>query len=373
MDRRHRSEPKEVLSLGSTERVYTPEETLARIQAIATEAGITRTACLTHLDTFNIPVHTAIRPGSKNLATSQGKGFTDALSQCSALMESLEHYYAETVREDLHASVEALSEPHLFDDLQLGAIQPHALGEIAWTRCSTLDNKDSILIPSDFLRFDLSKPSVIHTFFNHTSTGLASGNTFWEAVCHSLYENIERHHLHNIATFDQSFLSPLAVDLSTIDYAPAVELIAKITAQQAELIVCDITHHFEVPTYFCILSNTHPLRPLPHFSGSGAHLNRGVALCRAITEAVQSRLTFIAGSRDDMMPADFHLPTDEISIEGAMPYILQQDQPGLSLDEQTQCLTEALSARGLTPYYYEYTPEGCPISVVRTVIPGCET
>ena len=39
------------------------------------------------------------------------------------------------------------------------------------------------------------------------------------------------------------------------------------------------------------------------FAGYGAHLSRNIALSRALTEAVQSRLTFISGSRDDLFPA----------------------------------------------------------------------
>ena len=42
--------------------------------------------------------------------------------------------------------------------------------------------------------------------------------------------------------------------------------------------------------------------------GYGAHLDEGVALSRAVCEAVQSRLTMISGSRDDL----FHRAYDEL-------------------------------------------------------------
>jgi ribosomal protein S12 methylthiotransferase accessory factor len=41
------------------------------------------------------------------------------------------------------------------------------------------------------------------------------------------------------------------------------------------------------------------------FSGYGCHLAPGVALLRALTEAVQSRLTMISGSRDDLFYRDY--------------------------------------------------------------------
>ena len=37
--------------------------------------------------------------------------------------------------------------------------------------------------------------------------------------------------------------------------------------------------------------------------GSGCHPSRAIALSRALTEAVQARTTYIAGSRDDFLPA----------------------------------------------------------------------
>lgn len=41
---------------------------------------------------------------------------------------------------------------------------------------------------------------------------------------------------------------------------------------------------------------------LGRFTGSGCHPDRAVALSRAVSEAAQSRLTLIAGARDDLGP-----------------------------------------------------------------------
>jgi len=43
-----------------------------------------------------------------------------------------------------------------------------------------------------------------------------------------------------------------------------------------------------------------PTRRLPAAAGHGCHPCRAVALSRALTEAAQSRLTMISGSRDDV-------------------------------------------------------------------------
>ena len=57
--------------------------------------GITRLAEVTGLDRIGIPVWMAIRPNSRTLAVSQGKGLTDAAAQASALMEAAEIASAE--------------------------------------------------------------------------------------------------------------------------------------------------------------------------------------------------------------------------------------------------------------------------------------
>ncbi|MER6443991.1 YcaO-like family protein [Streptomyces venezuelae] len=57
---------------------------------------------------------------------------------------------------------------------------------------------------------------------------------------------------------------------------------------------------FAVPVMACYLWWED--QPTVLVSGSGAHLSPAVALARAIIEAAQSRLTLIAGSREDTAP-----------------------------------------------------------------------
>jgi hypothetical protein len=58
------------------ERAVSPEATLRRIRPLMAPAGITRLADVTGLDRVGIPVYQAIRPGSRNLSVSQGKGLS---------------------------------------------------------------------------------------------------------------------------------------------------------------------------------------------------------------------------------------------------------------------------------------------------------
>src|SRR5262249_26584261 len=51
-------------------------------------------------------------------------------------------------------------------------------------------------------------------------------------------------------------------------------------------------------------------RPLGVYQGFGAHLAPEIAIARALTEAAQTRLTYIAGARDDFFPHDYERATD---------------------------------------------------------------
>jgi YcaO-like protein with predicted kinase domain len=57
-----------------THRLVPPAETLARLRPLLPKLGITRVANVTGLDTIGIPVAMAVRPNSRSLSVSQGKG-----------------------------------------------------------------------------------------------------------------------------------------------------------------------------------------------------------------------------------------------------------------------------------------------------------
>ena len=58
--------------------------------SLARQAGMSRLADLTGLDTVGIPVYSAIRPFGRSLSSAQGKGVTTDLAMLSALGETVE-------------------------------------------------------------------------------------------------------------------------------------------------------------------------------------------------------------------------------------------------------------------------------------------
>ena len=80
----------DVRYLEGTQRVLSPEATLARTTKLLTLIGVTRIANITDLDRVGIPVFSAIRPSAANGAISiySGKGATETNARISAIMES---------------------------------------------------------------------------------------------------------------------------------------------------------------------------------------------------------------------------------------------------------------------------------------------
>jgi ribosomal protein S12 methylthiotransferase accessory factor len=96
---------KTVFTLGS-HRCVAPEATWERLVPLMSTVGVSRMANVTGLDDVGLPVWQAIRPTSRSLSVSQGKGWSDLLAKISALMEAIEYWSAEQIcRADLTARV----------------------------------------------------------------------------------------------------------------------------------------------------------------------------------------------------------------------------------------------------------------------------
>jgi hypothetical protein len=111
-----------------THRTIPPAETLARLKPLLPEIGITRLANVTGLDTIGIPVVMSVRPCSRSLSVSQGKGLDLDSAKVSAAMESIEGYHAKRVTGPLRlASYDGLRQTHVVVDplrLPLSLVRP---------------------------------------------------------------------------------------------------------------------------------------------------------------------------------------------------------------------------------------------------------
>lgn len=286
------------------------EATWRRFSPLAKRAGITRIAELTGLDTLGIPVFTAIRPLGKSLSTQQGKGTSPLAAKVSALMESLETWTAENIAlPTVRGSMRSLAKAgrRVVDVRQLPRANKRVdLGaRHAWIEGRDLASDEPVLVPLEAVTLDMTftRPPV----FDRSSNGLASGNVLVEAIVHGLCEVLER----DAEAAWRRAGGDRRIVLDSITDPDCTALIDRITRSGARVFVWDLEG--DIPAIGCAIMED-PREPawrtLGFYQGFGAHLVPEIAIARALTEAAQTRLTYIAGGRDDFFAFDYARATD---------------------------------------------------------------
>src|SRR5215216_3712797 len=179
--------------LPGTRRTRSPADTLADFGRHMPVVGITRLANVTGLDHIGIPVVQAIRPNSRSLSVSQGKGVDLASAKVSAMMEAIELWHAERIEKlCLFASYTAIRTQREVVDLDVlplvrGArIWPEE--QRCWLRGWDLLRKEEVWVPFEVVSMNTVGIVQANLTFLATSNGLASGNHVLEAVEHALCE-----------------------------------------------------------------------------------------------------------------------------------------------------------------------------------------
>ncbi|MFB7600738.1 YcaO-like family protein [Streptomyces sp. NPDC056160] len=364
--------------LDGTHRVRPAEETWQWIRPVLPLCGITRVADVTWLDEIGIPVFQAVRPDAHTLAVSQGKGVTASLARVSAAMEAIELWHAE------HPRVPTMTSPvqdveHLLgyrlDDLPLAP--RHFLGpdcRFDWYPAARVDGQGDSYVPVPLLRLDACVTGRwAPTAFRATSNGLASGNVQDEALLHGMYEVIER----DASARARRYGTARPVDLTSVDHTSCRRLLERFESAGVHVSVRALDGPFDVPTFDATITSA--AFPVP-FGGSGTHLDAGVALSRALTEAAQSRATAIAGARDDIGQAPYReahvysvdrAPAAQRQAEDAIAFPSVKSAPLRDLDDERMLLARRIeSVTGRPPLFVDLTRLELGIPVVHVVCPG---
>ena len=369
-----------------THRAATLDATWRRFRPAATRAGITRIAELTGLDTIGIPVFAAIRPMGKSLSTQQGKGLTADAARISALMESLETWTAEELAIPIvRGSHAALRKRRRVVDVRA---LPRPRGKLAldatwsWVEGFDLARGEPVLVPAQAVTLDTTfvRPPI----FDISSNGLASGNVLVEAIVHGLCEVIER----DAEAAWRRAGGDRRIVLDSIEDAACRALIDRIVAAGARVYVWDLASDVGIAAIGCAIMED-PREPawrtLGFYQGFGAHLVPEVAIVRAITEAAQTRLTYIAGGRDDFFPFDYARATDpellgEIWEQLAAPCAAPVDARDLprhatrGLGADLEVLIDQLRSAGTEQVIVcDLTHPELRVPVVKVIVPGRAT
>jgi ribosomal protein S12 methylthiotransferase accessory factor len=289
-----------------THRLCPPEETLARLAPRLADFGITRCADVTRLDAdLGMPVYMAIRPRGRVLQSSAGKGLSVAAAKVSALMEAVELDVAE--RPDPTRLRRASRAELLAEGLRADGIPEWVAAcgrffsdryRIDWVEADDLLGGGTVWLPAGAAFF--CEPSPCRTSTN----GLASGNHLLEATLHGLYEVIERDAVARLVEGDRISIARgcRVIDPASVRDPLLAPVIEKIRRAETKPVILELTSGLAVPTYWVLLLNRRPFAGVSTLNaGFGTHLDATVALARALGEAVQSRLTMIHGSREDIV------------------------------------------------------------------------
>lgn len=361
---------------------------------MARAVGITRIGNVTGLDHVGVPTWQVVRPLARSLTVSQGKGLTDALAQASGIMESIELHHAEHFTPRGHRkSLRSAARDARYANPLLLPVRPRArVGADAsaeWIAGVDLLSGTERYVPRDCIDLDSVSRPAKPKLFVASSNGLASGNTKAEAVLHAVCEVIERD---QVALWEAqrrfgSAVAPTRICTDSVTEEGCRWLLDKCRDAGLGVAAWHVTQDIPLPCFTCTVFDHRGETFYPQrASGHGCHPYRRIALARAITEALQSRLTLIAGGRDDMFWSYYRdtLRVDNASgrdwalgVEAEPSRVRFEDIPEArafgTIDELLDWVLAALQESGFSQaIIVDLTQGDFAIPVVHVTAPGLE-
>jgi len=379
-------------------RIVSFKHTYDRVMPVMGNLGLVTINDLTDYESLSIPVYAIERTTEDGRVEviSYGKGISSTQSKVSAMMEAIERHTANLLPSTI--IYETYIEMKKRNNVVIPDGEADIVGDvlIGWLPGKDILAQSEVWVPAcDVL---LSGEVSSHRQVDiRTTNGLASGNIVEEAVCHSLYELIERdawtlawldsvtvpqmRHMAwgiragDIPEWNNSF-SPQSdmIPIINNDSLPhlAKSLIEKFIKSGISIVVRNITSDIGIPTIIVAGCDNSTF-----FYGTGTHLNSNIALMRAITECAQSRQAIM---KLDQVLDDTSLHIQKIKRDllfHSSPIIQFDALPNYSIGDtilEIEIILSHLLKVGLDKVVVvDITHPGLGIPVVRTLIPGVET
>jgi ribosomal protein S12 methylthiotransferase accessory factor len=314
-------------------------------------------------------------------------------ARVSAAMESVENWHGETIDRPVRiADWESMKR-------EAAAVDPESLNyyrdspprpdlAIPWIEAFDLISESYCWVPYESVSTDyvVKSDGSFRSTFVQSSNGLAGGNHVLEAIDHALSELIERHAISRDMARIRSFDPAIRIDPASIHNPACRDVLRRIEAAGVRTAIFSLPSGFGVPVFACSIMQVDESvrwRSLPPFNGYGCHLEPAVALLRALTEAVQSRVTYIAGSRDDISLAEYGRSgnPDDLRIYRSL---FEREVTGMfsenvihahsSFEEDVQHLLRVLVSHGYhQALVTDLRKPGVDVPVVKVVVPGLGT
>lgn len=355
----------------------------ARDDRIAAACGVTRIADITGLDSIGVPVYQAVRPLSRALCVHQGKGLTRAAARTGALMEALESHRAETFSApQWTASYAALPDGEraacLADFSGDGARMPKESEPLAWVEARRMDGRGRLWVPFEVVSLDFTRRGDCR--LDRSSTGLGAGYSLEWAIAKALLEVIERDADRAWRTAPLYRRSLDRIELGSIPYDWFGDMRARITASGVTCSVYLEPSPAKLPVVLAeLIEPGAGCCSRRAVYGVACHVQPEAALLGALLEAIQSRLTAIAGVRDDVpFPTMADPNPSNVGFGFPLPPgILPKDWRAetQNYDASPQVQSSALAERLARAGYpdaaiIDLSPPGGEAFVVKAVVPG---
>ena len=354
--------------------------------AAAEHVGVTRLADLTGLDRLGVPVWQAVRPWSRALSVAQGKGLDAERAQLGAVMESIECACAEDwAPPPIIAAWRELPEAarsHRYDDFAVTRGGGPALEmPQPWALAQRLDGAGALHVAYDAVSLDLTRAGCAG--IDGGSTGLAAHLTKAAAVRAGLHEAIERDAIARWHAGQGSLLHAAnRIAIGSITFGWFEALLARCDANAVTMRVYAVPAVIDLPVFVATLSDA-SAADAAHAAvfGAAAHGDPETALLGAVLEAVQSRLTIIAGARDDL---DLYSETQRnngVDLGGLMPPGMRARDfasvASFGPDDDAAAVTVIVAALSRVGFdraaVVDLAPPGFPVAVVKVLVPGLAT
>lgn len=381
--------------LSSSVRTRTAEESLLLAKQVAKDMGVTRVTDITWLDKIGIPVYAGIRPyaATGSLNVHAGKGLRANEAKIGAFMESIEFSLAEGKKHNQHIKKHSLREvqsslPKGLSFSSFGIKLGTRLtfeDEIYCVQATDFISKEDVLVPAELIFHPVILENKRSLFGGTTTNGLCSGNSKLEAIIHGVCEVLER----DVKSFDILHDSSELVIRNT-EPESIQSLRKKIEDAGLILSLRKTKNEFRLPYYSAFVLEPGDKDPISVADGYGLHPIAEIAAIRAVTEAVQSRLTHIHGGRDDIVKRmNFYRDNPDANEEVIMSNIRNQilsdhmicdfydageKIPDItSVDMLWEIIKDRMAAAGMhNCFVYELNPQGFPFSIIRVVVPFAE-
>lgn len=355
--------------------------------------GITRVGDLTDLDIIGIPVWFACRPNSRALSVAQGKGLSEKQARISAVMEALESAVAEQTTQLISgiASIEEMKARHR-SIVPLNHIQRCNLSlidigrSISWVKGRGLICGQPVYAPYELVGLDMRTHSAWdHRAFRMSTIGLGAGRSWHQAVLHAIYETLENDCTSLLELLGVNGGIQCAVECGDTKNRELRSGLAKVRAAGIEPRFFDLTGNIPLPTLGCFIQSPIPGGSRNRFSvsaGFACRPNAEDAALAALLEAVQSRLTSIAGSREDLRQetfADGFTPVPDhdgigkkdITDLHSAPLLDSGADDAGTLEQVVKHVRENSAIDDI--YVFTLSPPGFGFHVVRVLVPRLES